>query len=305
MKRKTFLSIGECMIEMAALEGGDFRLGFAGDTMNTAWYMRAILPSENWNVAYLTKVGNDTYSDRMLAFFDENGIDTRYIQREPSRRPGLYLIEIKDGERSFTYWRDTSAARLLADDSTRLQQAFEDADTLYFSGITIAILSPDHRQNLLESLKQARQAGRRVVFDPNLRPRLWASTDDMKEATMAAAAVADVVLPSFDDEAAAFGDADLEACARRYMDAGASVAVVKNGGGPMLIADGNSLEKINGFERISPIDTTGAGDSFNGGFLAALSRGQTYRDAVAQGHAISLQVIMHRGALIPMDKLRT
>lgn len=304
MTRKTFLSIGECMIEMAALESGDFRLGFAGDTMNTAWYMRSILPQESWNVAYLTRVGTDAYSDKMLDFFATNGIDTGHIVREPSRRPGLYLIEIKEGERSFTYWRDSSAARLLADDRARLDKAFEAADTLYFSGITIAILSPDHRDNLLQCLGKARKAGKRVVFDPNLRPRLWTSTDEMTKATMAAAAVADVVLPSFDDEAQAFGDADLDACADRYLSAGVAVAVVKNGGGPMLIADGSSREKIDGFDRVKPVDTTGAGDSFNGGFLAALAEGRSHRDAVSQGHAISLQVIMHRGALVPMAQLK-
>lgn len=303
MARTTFLSIGECMVEMAALENGDFRLGFAGDTMNTAWYARATLPANAWNVAYYTRLGDDTYSRKMLAFFQANGIDTSLIGIERDRRPGLYMIEITDGERSFTYWRDQSAAKRLAADRENLASALTLADMVYFSGITLAILAPADRATLLEEIGKARKSGKRVAFDPNLRPRLWPSADEMREATMQAARVADIVLPSFDDEAAAFGDADLEACAKRYLSAGAGLTVVKNGGGPMLVADGDKRQPIDGIARAKPIDTTGAGDSFNGGFLGALATGANPVEAVSSGHNVSLQVIMHRGALMPMGSL--
>lgn len=303
MNRKTFLSVGECMIEMASLGGADFRLGFAGDTMNTAWYTRACLSPDHWNVAYLTSLGRDVYSEKMLAFFNSNGIDTRWIQRHPTRRPGLYMIEIDNGERSFTYWRDQSAAKTLADDRAALSAAFLSADTIYFSGITAAILSETGRSNLVEELRAARHAGKTIVFDPNLRPRLWNSPDEMRAVTMQAAGVADILLPSFDDEAATFGDADLNACADRYLAAGAKMVLVKNGGGPMLFADQNARHETSAIERIQPIDTTGAGDSFNGGFLSALIGGATPDEAIDAGHAMSLQVIMHRGALLPMNEL--
>ncbi len=303
MNQKTFLSVGECMIEMASLGGADFRLGFAGDTMNTAWYARACLSPHDWNVAYFTSLGRDVYSDKMLDFFESNGIETRLIQRHATRRPGLYMIEIDNGERSFTYWRDQSAAKTLADDRATLSAAFLSADTIYFSGITAAILSESGRNNLLEELKAARQAGKTIVFDPNLRPRLWSSTEEMRSVTTQAASVADILLPSFDDEAATFGDRDLNACADRYLAAGAKMVLVKNGGGPMLFADQNGRHETSAIERIQPVDTTGAGDSFNGGFLSALIGGAAPDEAIAAGHAVSLQVIMHRGALLPMNEL--
>jgi 2-dehydro-3-deoxygluconokinase len=305
MTQKTFVSIGECMIEMAALEDGDFRLGFAGDTLNTAWYARACLPRDTWNVAYFTRVGEDIYSGKMLEFLRKNGIDTRFITRDPDRRPGLYIIEISNGERSFTYWRDQSAAKRLADDREGLSAALSAAAVVYFSGITMAILSAEARATLLNELAGARAAGSTIVFDPNLRPRLWASADEMRRVTMQAASAADILLPSFDDESATFGDQDLSACAERYIAAGAKTVLVKNGGGPMLLADGANRHAIDAIEQVQPVDTTGAGDSFNGGFLAALCSGATPVEAVAAGHAISLQVIMHRGALVPMSELRT
>lgn len=303
MGRKMFLSIGECMIEMAALEGGDFRLGFAGDTMNTAWYARAVLDETRWNIAYHTRLGTDPYSDKMLAFFSENGIDTAFIQRDPERRPGLYLIEIADGERSFTYWRDLSAAKNLAADRAALTGSLDAADFIYFSGISMAILPPNGRTTLLEELRSARLTGKRIAFDPNLRPRLWISADEMRRTIMQAASVADIVLPSYDDEASIFGDTDLEACAARYAAVGARLVVVKNGGGEMLVREGGEISRIDGVERVKPVDTTGAGDSFNGGFLAALAEGASPADAARLGHAVSLRVIMHRGALLPMQAL--
>lgn len=300
MSRKLFVSAGECMLEMAAQANGDFRLGFAGDTLNTAWYARACLPHATWDVAYFTRLGTDPYSAKMKAFFAENGIDTRFVSADPVRQPGLYLIEIKDGERSFTYWRSQSAAKLLADDAAALDAAFSAADVVYFSAITLAILAPERRESFVAAIKTARETGKLTVFDTNIRLRLWESSDVMTAAIMAAAASAEIVLPSFDDEAAVFGDVSLEACAERYRAAGAGTVVVKNGGGPMLALGPEGFVRVDGVEKVQPVDTTGAGDSFNGGFLAALAEGANLRAAMAQGHAVSSQVIMQRGALMPM-----
>lgn len=304
MGRKLFLSVGECMLEMASLGGGDFRLGFAGDTLNAAWYARAGLPRETWEVAYFTRLGTDPHSERMKAFFAANGIGTRFVSADPERRPGLYLIETVDGERSFAYWRAESAARRLADDRAALEEAFAAADIVYFSGVTLAILAPDRRGVFLDCAAAARAAGKLTAFDSNIRPRLWESADAMKACIMRATATARIVLPSFDDEAAVFGDASLDACAERYRAAGGGTVVVKNGGGPMLALGGEGVLRFDGFERLKPVDTTGAGDSFNGGFLAALAAGADLREAVERGHRVSAQVILHRGALVPMEAVR-
>ena len=105
MRRVSFASIGECMIELSAGNGADWRLGYAGDTFNTAWYVRAILPKGN-RVAYVTALGDDPFSDKMLSFFAEAGVETDRIRRAAGRRPGLYAITLKEAERAFTYWRE-------------------------------------------------------------------------------------------------------------------------------------------------------------------------------------------------------
>lgn len=127
------LSIGECMAELAPLDQpAEFRLGFAGDTFNTAWYLRRL--RQDIGVAYLTAVGCDEISDRMLVFMEGAGIDTGAVLRVPDRSVGMYMISLLAGERSFSYWRDTSAARRLADDADALARAFARARPDLFLG---------------------------------------------------------------------------------------------------------------------------------------------------------------------------
>lgn len=298
-----FLSVGECMIELSARPDGGYRLGYAGDTLNTAWYARALLPAA-WEVAYLTRVGTDAHSARMLDFLAGNGISTRLVTADPARQPGLYLIDVAEGERSFTYWRGQSAARHLADDEGALKAAFAQAAVIYVSAITLAILAPDRRAALLAALGQARAAGRLTVFDPNIRPRLWEDMDTLRQVTMQAAAVAEITLPSFDDEQAVFGDATPQACLARYRAAGAGRIVVKNGGGPIHAQEGDRVLAPMVFGRVTPLDTTGAGDSFNGALLAGLLQGADLAAAVAGAHGVSARVVRSYGALMPMAAIR-
>lgn len=297
-----FLAIGEPMVELSHAEGELWRLGYAGDVLNTAWYARAMLPAE-WETAVFTRLGQDPFSPRMVAFLEENGLSARFISRDPARSVGLYSIELHEGERSFAYWRGQSAARGLADDVEALDAATGAADVVHFSGISLAILAPDARARLIATVAAARARGALTVFDPNIRPRLWENAEAMREALTAAAGAAALALPSFDDEAEWFGDADLSACAARWRAAGAGEVAVKNGGGPMLVADADGETHIE-VERVTPLDSTGAGDAFNGGYLAARLGGAGAEAAARAGHALSLRVIGEPGALIPMDRLR-
>ena len=301
---KRLIAIGECMIEMSGAGDDLWRLGIAGDTLNTAWYARAALSPDHWNVAYGTVIGADSFSARVPTFLTENGIEVDRIDEHPQRSIGLYAISLKDGERSFSYWRDTSAAKTLADDSAALAAMTDRVDAVHISGITLAILPPEGRARLIHRLAELRAKGVTTVLDPNIRPRLWEDATTAARTITAAARACDIVLPSFDDEAACFGDTAPEVTLERYASLGATTVIVKNGGGAIhLLANGNRLV-VDGLAQVSPIDTTGAGDSFNGAFLAAVLQGQSVLAAVHAGHAMASRVVQHRGALIPMRDLR-
>ena len=293
-----FLAIGECMVEMAPQDSGDYALNFAGDTFNTAWYLRKTA-STDVEVAYLTGAGNDSLSKRFTDFIQDAGVIPE-IGVVPDRTLGLYMISLENGERSFQYWRSASAARCLAQHLEPLA-ALSKGDMAYFSGITMAILSDEDREILLAALSTAREVGVKVVFDTNLRPRLWNSLDEMKQWVMKAAASADMTLPSFDDEAEFFGDADKQATMKRYHEAGVKQVIVKDGPNPVLFIDeaGNEAEYAPTLNP-SPVDTTAAGDSFNAGFLATYLSGENMEAAIKAGCDLSYQVVSQRGALVSL-----
>ena len=292
-----FLSVGECMVEVAPAGDGLFRVGHAGDAFNAAWYARRLLPPD-WDVAFASRVGIDGASDEMLAFLCAEGIAVDAVARDPERTLGLYMIRLADGERSFSYWRDRSAARRLGDDRAWLAEVLARRDVVLFTGITLAILPPAGRANLLAALGQARAAGALVAFDTNARPRLWEGADAMREGLMAGAAAADVVLPSFDEEAALFGDRTPAATAARYAAEGARVVAVKDGAAPVtLLAEGRT-QSIPAVPLARVVDSTAAGDSFAGGFLAALATGAAPADAVRRAAALAARVVGGRGALV-------
>lgn len=297
------LSIGECMVELMQAEGDLLRKGYAGDTFNTAYYARLFLPND-WQVDYLTAVGSDTVSGEMLAFIEKTGVGTGFIRRVEGRSPGLYMIHLKDGERSFSYWRSVSAAKTLADDAAHLRAAIEACDIIVFSGITLAILAPSAVETLLLELRRAKAAGKRIVFDPNIRPRLWDDKHHMRETISAGARAASLVMPSFDDEAAHFGDADVAATIARYRALGVDNIVVKDGPKGVTLSFGDApLQFVPSATVDRIVDTTSAGDSFNGAFLARYAIDGDAGKAARFAAETAATVIQHHGALVSRHKL--
>lgn len=292
------IGIGECMVELSQAPGGLFRQGFAGDVVNTLWYARWAL-GPDWKTTFHTGLGTDRTSCEMAAFLSSGGISTDSSVVLPDRGPGLYMIHLDGAERSFAYWREASAARALATDAIRLHAALANSDAVYLSGITLAILPTDDLERLLSALAVCRDNGSWIAFDPNIRSVMWSDPVHMRETLMRCAALADVILPSFEDEAGAFGDVSPSATAARYRVRDDQIVVVKVGSGPVLLRDGNGETEIpTGLVR-DVVDTTGAGDSFNGAFIAEWLTSGDARRAVGYGQRTAAEVIRHHGALLP------
>ncbi len=292
------ISIGECMIEMSALEDGLYKKGYAGDSLNMAFYARAFLP-DTASVDYFTALGDDAESQALAASIKAHGIGTDLIRILPGKAPGLYMISLEDGERTFSYWRSTSAAKEMAQDLSYLTQTFLGDNALFFSGISLAILQPETREQFLDVLSKAKAAGQQVIFDSNLRPSLWQSREEMAEWTAKASAVSTMALPTVPDEYVLFDEKSSEHVAERYLNAGCREVVVKAGPEAALLTDGSQKEWVGPAAAVQPVDTTGAGDSFNGSYIAARLSGRSMVEAAQFAHKVAGHVIQHRGALVP------
>jgi 2-dehydro-3-deoxygluconokinase len=294
--------IGECMIELNQIEfaRGAARLGFGGDTLNTAVYLARL----GCNVSYITNLGTDEFSTQMLHRFAAEGVDCNLIGRHDARLPGLYAIETDPcGERSFRYWRENSAARTLFSGVGANLADLKTFDVIYLSGITLAILPPEVRMALIAAATELKDAAKWVVFDTNHRPRLWPDDATARASFDAMWAATTLALPSFDDEERLYPGLSPSQVIDRISGLGPEEVVLKNGArGPMIRLDGASVQTAMAeAERVA--DTSGAGDSFNAGYLAARLAGAQPLQAAVAGHRLASAVIAHHGAVIPREAM--
>ncbi len=291
--------VGEAMVEVA-LTGPDgaARVGFAGDVLNTAIYLRRALPAI-YEVAFVSMIGRDSLSDRMAEFIAAEGVSTTHLARHPQRVPGLYTISTDAaGERSFAYWREASAARLMFSDPAALL-ALSGFDVIYLSAITLAILPTQARDLLFAVIDALRAKGGRLVFDSNYRPRLWSSVDEARGVVEQAWRRCDLALPSVDDEMALFGDAGPARVQARLAGWGVRQGALKCGAVGPLPLGGDWALPVQFAAAARVVDTTAAGDSFNGGYLGAYLTGASPEVAAMTGHATAGAVLQHRGAIVP------
>lgn len=291
------LAIGECMIELTHTGGRSLALGYAGDTFNTAVYLARLTRPSEVDVGYLTRLGDDEYSAGVLGAMHREGLGTGLIDRVPGAHPGLYLVRTDaHGERSFTYYRSESPARLLFDGEHAPDVS--SYDVLFLSAITLQLLTKRARGRLWTVLADARDSGARIVFDSNYRAAGWESASAARDAVLTTAKLATTALPTFSDERELFGDADPVATAERLRGLGIPEAVVKDGEQGCVVLDDAEPRLVPVPRPVSVVDTTAAGDAFNAGYLAARLRGQTPLQAAVAGHAMAAKVLAHPGAII-------
>lgn len=291
--------IGEAMVELSLdASGRQAQVGFAGDTLNTAIYLKRAAPS--LHVSYVTRLGRDGLSAQLKGFVEAEGIETRDIEHSETRQVGLYAISTDPaGERSFSYWRGQSAARQMFQAADGYDFAALDSyDALYLSAISLAILPDDARAALLDWM---RGFGGQVVFDSNFRPALWEGPDAARDRITEMWRRADIGLPSVDDEMAAFGDAGPDAGPNavlgRLRALGLREGALKCGAGGPVSLSAPVAQDYPEAERV--VDTTAAGDSFNGGYLAARWTGASQAEALMAGHKLAAYVVGHKGAIAP------
>lgn len=303
---KNIFLFGECMIELMAASQGQssntMQQSFAGDVFNTAVYLKRTFADVKVNL--VTAVGKDQFSLDMIQYFEKENIGTELVFKSASKIPGLYSIQLDaQGERSFTYWRENSAARQVMqhiDDAATEQ--LSKGDMFFFSGISLAVIEPDARPAFWLLIDKLKAAGVQIVFDPNYRPRLWSGPEEAQAQFALALQKSDLSLPGVDDFEQLFGMTSVAEVYTYCQPFHVNELVIKNGEQSILVVvDGVSTEFA-----ITPVanvvDTTSAGDSFNGVYLGARIEGYEISDAIALASKAAGFVIQHRGAITPAQE---
>ena len=298
--------IGECMLELCRAEGNLYRMSFSGDTLNVAIYFARCTDPYHFVVYYVSAVGDDPYSRAMLEVLVQEGIQIQWIRSVAGQLSGLYFIHTDaQGERKFYYYRSQSAAKKMfyGPEGDELCDRLLTCHTWYLSGITLAILEEAGRAKLLDLLQEGKKRNIVICFDFNYRAGLWLDVITARRVMQQVLDHVHVALPSLEDAEAVFGDITPEAVALRLRHQGVAEIIVKQGKRGYFLSYEQEERQVSVPSIYPVVDTTAAGDSFNGAYLAARLQGIDPGCAAQKAAALAAIVIQHQGAIIPRERM--
>lgn len=298
MSHPKIICMGEPLIEFNQVDDtGRYLFGHGGDTSNCA----IAAARAGASVGFFTALGADEFGDSLMQLWADNGVDARQVLRNPDAHTGVYFVSHGENGHVFSYLRKGSAAsRVAPRDLPR--SAIENADILHLSGISMAI-SADASDAVLEAIDIARAAGTKISFDTNLRLKLW-PLERARALTEAAMRKADIALPGLEDAEQLVGISDPDAIADHYLDLGAGIVALTLGKDGCLVATPDERRRVPGI-RVSAVDATGAGDTFDGNFLAELNRHGDPFEAARYANAAAALSTQGFGAVAPMPMRET
>jgi len=287
------------MLELSNESDGAFgaqTLRFGGDTLNTAIYMAR----QGVSVDYVSALGDDKWSDEMLIAWQCEHVGTQLIAQVPNRVPGLYAIQtFANGEREFSYWRNESPARELfeLEQNDGLLDQLMSFDYIYLSGITLSLYSEKVLERLWLFFANYKAQGGKLVFDSNYRPRNWPDATIARQCFDEVASYCEIVLPTLDDEQLFDASLTLKQCQAYYQNLGVKELVIKMGAEGCLVCTEDETVLVPTMP-VKAIDTTAAGDSFNGTYLASRMKGHSAKTSAKHAHQVAGTVVQYSGAII-------
>ena len=289
--------------DISSLENNssNMKINFGGDTYNSAVYFSR-LTNDKTNTFYSTALGKDNFSKKMISRFKNENIKCDYIRTDGENPPGLYSIEINEkGERSFSYWRDQSPSKyiFLGSKGKKLVKDINNADVFYYTGISAGILDEKQRKDLIKIGSTAIICG----FDFNYRSQLHNNKKVSQLLFNEINNRVDIHFVSFDDARELF----------KIKNPLEIFEIINEKKNLILIRYKNSIIFKNKQQEIKTVtvphgevvDTTAAGDAFNGSFLAIMNNNKNVpvEENILISHSVTREVIKHRGAIISKNKM--
>lgn len=301
------LFFGEIMIEFSCSVNKTYIKDFAGDTYNCCWYFNKISKhafENSLQIQYLTKLGGDRFSQKALQEIASQNIEVKFIQMHENSTMGLYIIQTDElGDRSFDYWRKHSAARQMfsAKKDSLDHKALKQADIIFFSGISIAILNEKNRKYLLSTLKEIKNNPSHtiIIFDGNYRSRLWENHKTAQQWYRAFYEVVDLIMPSVEDEMLRCELTNKSDVIPNLMEEYRGEFIIKNGSEEVFYGNHIANNKLSTPIVTDVVDTTSAGDSFNAQYIfSKYVEKLSTKLAIKKAQILAGKVIGKKGALI-------
>jgi len=301
-KTLDIVALGEAMVEFNQTPGQApdeppmYLQGFGGDTSNAA----IAAARAGARVAYLSRLGNDRWGERLMDLWQRENVDTRAVLRDAQAPTGMYFVSHDAQGHHFSYARAGSAAsRMQATDLAHWQDAIASSHWLHLSGISLAI-SASACDTAFAAMQCAQSSGTRVALDSNLRLSLW-PLPRAQACIRHAVRLCDVFLPSLEDMTALTGLTQAQDIVDWSHAQGAAQVVLKLGADGALASDGAQRRSVPGY-AVHARDATGAGDCFAGNLLAQLSSGRNLWDATAYANAAAALSVQGIGAVSPLPR---
>lgn len=290
------LSLGEPLVEFNNRGGEAYVKGFGGDTSNVA----IAAARQGATTGMLTHIGTDAFGDDLMGLWQTEGVATDTVTRNRKAPTGIYFVHHDEKGHSFSYRRAGSAASLMEPADLPVE-AIANARYLHLSGISLAI-SASAADTCFAAMRAAREAGVTVSFDLNLRKLLW-PTDRARAIIHAALAFTDVALPGMDDARELSGLTDPLEIVRFYQGFGPRIVALTLAEDGALVAEGDAVHEI-APRPARLVDASGAGDCFDGSFLARLCAGDDVAKAARYATVAASMSVEGVGAIAPVPYAR-
>lgn len=291
------LLVGEPMGLFSATESGrledvtTFSKSIAGAELNVGIGLSRL----NHTVEYVTKLGTDPVGQYIAEGIKKENIGRSYITYSETYQTGLMLKnKVDNGDPTTAYYRKASAFSTYSKDEVESID-FSEVKLLHVTGIPSAV-NLTVREAIFSLMKRAKAAGTFITFDPNLRPALWSSIDEMIEVTNGLATYSDVMLPGISEGKILVGSEDINEIAEFYLNRGSKAVIIKNGAsGAFVCEKGKNIKSVKGFKVRQVVDTVGAGDGFAVGVIHGYLNDFNFEKATVLANAIGSLQVQHAG----------
>lgn len=291
------VTIGETMTLFTPNEEGilrhaqSFSMKFGGAESNVAIGLSRLGHSSRW----ISRLGEDEFGDAIQSFIRGEGVDVSYVTRDNMAPTGVFFKELRrlNDTRVYYYRKDSAASKMSPE--MLPEAAISDADYLHITGITPA-LSVSCRSIIERAIRIAKDKGTKIVFDPNIRLKIWPDENEARHFIKKYASESDIVLPGVAEAEFLFGTNTPEEYVDKFHSIGIETVIMKLGKDGALVSSKTVPKtRVPGFVVERVIDPIGAGDAFAAGVLSGLLNELPLEEAVLRGNAMGAMVTMVNG----------